>query len=198
MHHHLPANRVRYCARVPFGGVCVVLGSFTSLLCVVVAFVCLGRSDPCTSVVAKDGYAVASFTTGHIRLYDLTSKSLAVEIAAHARCITALDMHPSLDMVCGCGCGCGAVAVSVIVALCCTTSPVPVHRRFQFVAVSEGASLSLWSVPGADKGATEVELLFTKTIDDQMLTGVQFLKTSTPHIVTSAYDVTTLSVLPMA
>ncbi len=42
---------------------------------------------------------VASFSTGHIRMYDLTKKKLIVELGAHARRINALKCHPTRPMV---------------------------------------------------------------------------------------------------
>ncbi len=43
-------------------------------------------------------YAFAA-PAGHVRLFDTGSASLVAEVAAHARCITALDVHPVTDMV---------------------------------------------------------------------------------------------------
>uniref|UniRef100_A0A7S1G9Z0 WD repeat-containing protein 54 beta-propeller domain-containing protein n=1 Tax=Bicosoecida sp. CB-2014 TaxID=1486930 RepID=A0A7S1G9Z0_9STRA len=54
-----------------------------------------GGGFPATSVGVKRGVAIAAFASGHVRLFDIAGKRLTTEIAAHARCITALDVHPT-------------------------------------------------------------------------------------------------------
>eukprot|EP00903_Cladosiphon_okamuranus_P007070 g6871.t1 len=54
-----------------------------------------GDGNPATALCARDGTVVASYSTGHVRVFDTHRKTLAVEIAAHSRTINAIDMHPS-------------------------------------------------------------------------------------------------------
>jgi WD40 repeat protein len=58
-----------------------------------------GKGHPVTSVVAGHGYAVAGYSTGHIRMFDLAKKTLHVEVAAHTRMVSALCIHPTKPIV---------------------------------------------------------------------------------------------------
>ena len=57
------------------------------------------RGFPCTSVEIRGDTIFGAFATGHLRLFRLSGRSCVVEIAAHARCITALDLHPKLEIL---------------------------------------------------------------------------------------------------
>jgi hypothetical protein len=58
-----------------------------------------GCRHPVTSLLLRDTCLVASFTSGHIRVYKAGDTAatcyLQAEVAAHARCITAMHMHPN-------------------------------------------------------------------------------------------------------
>ena len=58
-----------------------------------------GIRHPATSVAIVGDAAVFGFTTGHIQVYRLLKPSLAIEIAAHTRCITAVDGSSHLHKV---------------------------------------------------------------------------------------------------
>jgi len=58
-----------------------------------------GDGYPCQSMSKGHGHVAASFSNGILRLYDLNSKKLKVEIAAHTRSINAIDIHPTKPMV---------------------------------------------------------------------------------------------------
>jgi WD40 repeat protein len=58
-----------------------------------------GDDYPCTSIVATDNSIIASFSTGHIRGYKLSTGELLVTLTAHIRCINGLAMHPSENIV---------------------------------------------------------------------------------------------------
>ncbi|CAM9289817.1 unnamed protein product [Ascophyllum nodosum] len=58
-----------------------------------------GDGNPATAVCARRGLAVASFSTGHLRIFDTCKRTLAIEIAAHSRTINAIDLHPSSTLV---------------------------------------------------------------------------------------------------
>ena len=56
--------------------------------------------SPCTGVAFHPTCAalIASFASGHVRVFSLDSHSVSVEICAHARPITALHVHPVLPL----------------------------------------------------------------------------------------------------
>ena len=62
------------------------------------------HAEYCTSLVCSDETTlIGAFISGHIRVYKLSSCELFLEISAHARCITGLALHPSLDFFASCG-----------------------------------------------------------------------------------------------
>ena len=59
------------------------------------------RGSPCMTIAIRGSYIVAGFESGHIRIFSLNRKGSmvpAVEVAAHARCITALAFHPKKNI----------------------------------------------------------------------------------------------------
>jgi len=60
------------------------------------------NGDPCWSLQLAQGFVIGAFASGHLRLYSLEKRALAVEIAAHTRQITALAVHPTLPLVAAC------------------------------------------------------------------------------------------------
>lgn len=67
----------------------------------VMNFVGLGYS--CTSLFAQGDVVVASFSSGHIRIFRGDVKEMAIEITAHTRVINALAVHPTLKLFLSCG-----------------------------------------------------------------------------------------------
>jgi WD repeat-containing protein 54 len=61
-----------------------------------------GSGFPCTTLAAKEDTIVAGFSSGHIRVYNFFQKQQIVEVAAHARTITGMSMHPDLFLVASC------------------------------------------------------------------------------------------------
>jgi WD40 repeat protein len=59
-------------------------------------------AHPVTSLCSGHGYAVAGFSTGHIRMYNLDDNILQCEVATHTRCVTAVCMHPTEPVVGSC------------------------------------------------------------------------------------------------
>ena len=57
------------------------------------------RGFPCTGVATRADIVFGAFATGHLRLFSVAHRCCVVEIAAHARCITALDLHPAQDLL---------------------------------------------------------------------------------------------------
>eukprot|EP01041_Mallomonas_annulata_P006345 gene6345-12830_t len=58
-----------------------------------------GAHFPCTSVCTREDTIIAAYSTGHIRLFRASISELAIEVAAHSRCITALAIDPSLNVL---------------------------------------------------------------------------------------------------
>ena len=62
-----------------------------------------GSRFPCTSLCIRDDTVMASYSTGHIRVFNATSCEMTIEIAAHLRNVTALALHPSMDLLASVG-----------------------------------------------------------------------------------------------
>lgn len=58
-----------------------------------------GAGLPVTSLLVRGDLIIAGYASGHIRIFRAAAAPeaslLEVEVAAHARCITALDWHPA-------------------------------------------------------------------------------------------------------
>lgn len=60
-----------------------------------------GAGFPCTSIAVRGDIAIAGFASGYIRIYRVLISAAGkpmhheVEIAAHARCVNAVDLHPT-------------------------------------------------------------------------------------------------------
>ena len=54
---------------------------------------------PCTSLCFWETLLIGGFTNGQIIIYNSESGAKMVEIAAHARCINALDIAPDAGLV---------------------------------------------------------------------------------------------------
>jgi WD40 repeat protein len=51
---------------------------------------------PIVSIGMSSLFVAAGYSTGHVRVFRRDDLSLAAEVAAHAKCITGLAMHPTL------------------------------------------------------------------------------------------------------
>ena len=49
-------------------------------------------------MVTRGDTVIGGFACGHIRVFRIGVKAAIVEISAHARCVTALAIHPSLPL----------------------------------------------------------------------------------------------------
>jgi hypothetical protein len=114
---------------------------------------------PCTSVCTTGDVLVAGYTTGHLRLYRLSTKVIFAEIGAHTRAVTAIDAHPELSQFVSVG------EDSII-------------NVWQIATVDE-------SKGGEDP---LVSVLFTATSADSLLTGVAFSRNGTSNLLTTSYD----------
>lgn len=57
---------------------------------------------PCPSVQLWQGIVAAGYGNGQVRLYDATTGALHVQINAHARTVSALDLAPEVGKVSPC------------------------------------------------------------------------------------------------
>lgn len=58
-----------------------------------------GVGSPVTVLRVGHGYAVGAFASGHLRYYSLSNNCLAIEITAHTRSISAVDIHKDKPLV---------------------------------------------------------------------------------------------------
>ena len=58
-----------------------------------------GDQFPCTSLCTRDDTIIASYTTGHIRIFRASISELAIEVTAHSRSITAMAIDPYLNII---------------------------------------------------------------------------------------------------
>jgi hypothetical protein len=132
---------------------------------------------------------------------DLSSGVALADISAHARAVTAVDVHPTEDTVrvatawrwlrrCACTRRCPSPHCPPPPLLLSQPSTLPLFWIPQFVSVGEDAVLNVWHV--GDKAPVSpgsVHLLSSVPLDDQILTGVQFCKASRGHpIIVTSYD----------
>eukprot|EP00640_Fibrocapsa_japonica_P003449 CAMPEP_0113941584 /NCGR_PEP_ID=MMETSP1339-20121228/7470_1 /TAXON_ID=94617 /ORGANISM="Fibrocapsa japonica" /LENGTH=318 /DNA_ID=CAMNT_0000945773 /DNA_START=178 /DNA_END=1134 /DNA_ORIENTATION=- /assembly_acc=CAM_ASM_000762 len=53
-----------------------------------------GEGHPVTSLAVRENLLVASYSTGLLRMYNISTGLVVAEVTAHSRCINAIDMHP--------------------------------------------------------------------------------------------------------
>ena len=63
------------------------------------AFDIKGSGSPITSIASRHGHIVTADCVGKLRVYSIASRSLVVDVCAHARVINAIDVHPTLPLV---------------------------------------------------------------------------------------------------
>jgi len=56
-----------------------------------------GHAFPCIGVKGRGNYIVGAYVSGHIRVFKIREQCLFTEISGHARPISALDIHPSVN-----------------------------------------------------------------------------------------------------
>lgn len=54
---------------------------------------------PCTSVGIREDVVAAGYSTGHLRIFRTRTSELVVEVAAHSRCINAIDVAAHQPLV---------------------------------------------------------------------------------------------------
>jgi WD40 repeat protein len=123
-------------------------------------------SAPCTSLCITGGCIVAGYTTGQIKLYNLTSKVLFAEIGAHTRAISAINAHPDLSQFVSVG----------------EDSIINVWHISTSATTDESKSST---TEGSDN---KVSILFTAKATDSLFTGVTFSRNGSSHLLTSSYD----------
>ena len=114
-----------------------------------------GDGHPTTSCHVRKDRVFVAYSTGNIKIFLRSTQTVAVEIAAHARCIWAMDIHPYKNWI---------------------------------ASVGEDTMLNVFSFPEQDDG--EVELIVSRVVTDNVLTGVQFSRNSKSdqNIYGTAYD----------
>jgi len=128
---------------------------------------------PCTSVIVTGNSIVAGYTTGHLRLFRLSSGVLFAEIGAHTRAISAMDVHPEMSLFVSVG----------------EDSVINIWRLS-----GGGGGGGEGEVVGGDGDESKsektpsVSLEFTGKAADSLLTGVAFSRNGTSHLITSSYD----------
>lgn len=61
-----------------------------------------GNGVPVTSLCTRDDAVIAAYASGHMRVYRMSANEMSIEITAHTRSITALTLHPELQLVASC------------------------------------------------------------------------------------------------
>jgi WD40 repeat protein len=66
------------------------------------SFTLRGAGQPCTSMFSTEHVIFAGYTTGHIRVYRIDTRELAVEVTAHARLVSALAYDEASQLAASC------------------------------------------------------------------------------------------------
>lgn len=135
---------------------------------------------------------VGGYTSGHIRIYSIASASPIAYVAAHARAVNALALHPTLDMVATSG----EDTILNVITLPAKGAKVGLvwfsyfHFTHSLVAALRLCCLGrsrvdlLCGVVGV-----QIKVVFTTSVTDRILTGIAFTKTGAQrHVLVSAYD----------
>lgn len=137
-----------------------------------------GGGFPCTSIAIQESILIAGYASGHVRIFrqrggngePLKPSFLEAEIAAHARTLTALAIHPTR----------------------------PTFATVGEDSMLRVWSLPSAQVNGGSASSTRSKVLIDMQaeIKDRLLTGVSFLEssTTTAHVCVSMYDVSALYV----
>lgn len=105
----------------------------------------------------------ASFSTGHIRIYNAEINEILIEILAHSRIITGLDFRQFYS------------------------SNYEDSEKINLLAsVSTDNYLTVWSIPSFNNNNHTVNLLTQKQVENEYLTGVTFVDPST--ITVASYE----------
>ena len=156
---------------------------------------CAARRFPCTSVVTRDKTVVGGFACGHVRIFRIGNKAPLVEIAAHARCVTGMAIHPSLPMF---------ATVGEDTVLSVFNIPEDGEDVRGLVWLLGGGATALIVPPcltprslcGCVFAIAQVDVAFTTTVTDRLLTGVQFSQRDpkSSDVMVAAYDSHSVSV----
>jgi WD40 repeat protein len=139
-----------------------------------------GGGFPCTSIAIQDNLLIAGYASGHVRIFKqrggigepLKPSILEAELAAHARTLTALAIHPSRPTFATVGEDCTVRVWSI---------PNTTSQQ-----ASNGCTTS----------RSKILIDMQAEIKDRLLTGVSFLESSssTAHVCVSMYDFASLHV----
>lgn len=116
-----------------------------------------GANSPVNCLAYGHGHLAAAFTSGHIRLYDVTKKQITVEIAAHTRAINGVDIHPTKPYV---------MAASEDTFISVWQLPTAANPQVKHL-MAESPVLGL--LTGARFGGANQELIVNTTYDSRAL-----------------------------
>ena len=126
-----------------------------------------GDGHPCTGLVGKNGYVVSTYTSGHIRVFNVRNQNLFIEIAGHSRAITGIDMHPANDSF-------------------VTVGEDSIINVWQLPVQKEDDTDD--NTGNAIKKARTMTVTFSTSSPSAIFTGVRFSRNGTNTIFASVYD----------
>lgn len=171
------------------------------------------KGFPCTSLVLLKNIVIASYASGYLRIYgngnnNRDDRALQAEIGAHARCITALHVHPVLPIFASVGEDCVVnvwslpnVSSSNSSKEASTVSNDNKTTSSSSSAASSTSTASTNETTSSSFSASEYKLVLdmSSAVPHQILTGVQFVPHpdgvgNGVHIVAAAFDWTSMRV----
>jgi WD40 repeat protein len=116
--------------------------------------------DSCTAASLRANFVVVAYANGSVRVWRRSTRILEHEIFAHARCVMGLAMHPSMNM---------------------------------FATVGLDTCVNVWKIPdsanaGEGEAAAMMSVVHSESVEDAMLTGVQFARDGSADLAVSSYD----------
>jgi len=144
---------------------------------------------------------LASYASGHLRIYGIgpnaEDRVLQAEIGAHARCITALHVHPTLPIFASVGEDCVVNVWSFPNASTMNTTNTSETTSVTSITASSSSSLS--DEVSSNQVQNKIVLDMSSVVPHQILTGVQFVAhpdgaSNGIHIVAAAFDWTSMRV----
>lgn len=71
---------------------CLICIRLRKLMLVIHVIIVLSTSFPCSSLCFYKDFIIGGFATGHIRVFSASSGAVCIEVCAHARWISAMDI----------------------------------------------------------------------------------------------------------
>lgn len=137
----------------------------------------------CTAASLRANFVVVGYANGTVRVWRKTTRTLEHEIFAHARCVTALDMHPTLNMF-----------ATVGQDTCVHVWKIPDGAAAGKKNISEQQQDDEEDDGTKKKNVIQMSVVHTDNVEDALLTGVQFARDGSTDLAVSAYDLNQLVV----